>query len=107
MDLHRPFCSTDSQILGVVKLIGVNNYKGLQNKTACGDPPDPFFAVTKQKRKNSGLGTRLRRGYCHATNGPPTTGPAGQSMATKIAMDGPAGPLMAAMHGPAGPSTAP
>ena len=26
---------------------------------ACGDPPDPFFAVTKQKRKNSSLGTRL------------------------------------------------
>ena len=31
MDLHRPFCSTDSQILG-----GVNNYKGHPlNDVAC------------------------------------------------------------------------
>ena len=44
---------------------------------------------------------------CHATNGPPTTGPAGPSTANFVAIDGPARPSMAVMDGPAGPSTVP
>jgi len=39
--------------------------------------------------------------YGHATNGPPTTGPAGPSTTDFVAIDGPAGPSMAAMDGPA------
>ena len=47
-------------------------------------------------------------GACHATDcGPPTTGPAGPSMANVFAMDGPTGQFMAAMDGLAGLSTAP
>ena len=34
---------------------------------------------------------------CHATDGRPTTGPAGPSMANFVAIDGPAGLSMAAM----------
>ena len=44
---------------------------------------------------------------CHATDGPPTAGPAGPSMENFVAIDDPAGPSMAAMDGPAGLSTAP
>ena len=44
---------------------------------------------------------------CHATNGPPTTGPAEPSTANFVAIDDPAGPSMAAMDGPARPSTGP
>ena len=45
---------------------------------------------------------------CHATDGPPTDGPAGPSTADFVTIDGPAGPgpSMAAMDGPAGPSMA-
>ena len=46
-------------------------------------------------------------GFCHATDGPPTTGPAGPSTVNFVAIDGPVRPSMAAMDGPAGPSTAP
>ena len=46
-------------------------------------------------------------GVCHATNGPPTNGPAGLSTANFVAINGPAGPSMAAMDGPAGLTTAP
>ena len=45
-------------------------------------------------------------GLCHATDGPPTTGPAGPSTANFVPIDGPAGPSMAtrsAIDGPAGP----
>ena len=44
---------------------------------------------------------------CHATDGPPTTRPAGPSTANFVAIDGPARLSMAAMDGPAGLSTAP
>ena len=46
-------------------------------------------------------------GACHATDGPPTNGPAGLSTANFAAINGPAGPSMAAMDGPAGLTTAP
>ena len=46
-------------------------------------------------------------GVCHATDGPPTNGPAGLSTANFAAINGPAGPSMAAMDGPAGLTTAP
>ena len=49
----------------------------------------------------------MAREDCHATDGPPTTGPAGPSTANFLAIDGPAGLSMAAMDGPAGLSTAP
>ena len=35
---------------------------------------------------------------CQATNGPPTTGPAGPSMANLVAMDGLAGPVVMQDH---------
>ena len=35
---------------------------------------------------------------CHATDGPPTTGPAGPSTANFVAIDGPAGPVVAGDH---------
>ena len=44
---------------------------------------------------------------CHATDGPPTTGPAGPSTALFVAIDGPARLSMAAIDGPAGLSTVP
>ena len=44
---------------------------------------------------------------CHATDGPPTNGPAGLSTANFAAINGPAGPSMAAMDGPAGLTMAP
>ena len=44
---------------------------------------------------------------CHATDGPPTNGPAGPSTANFVAINDPAGPSMAAMDGPAGLTTAP
>ena len=44
---------------------------------------------------------------CHATDGPPTNGPAGPSTANFVAINDPAGPSMAAMDGPAGITTAP
>ena len=43
----------------------------------------------------------------HATDGPPTTGPAGPSTEDFVAVDDPAGLSMAAMNGLAGLSTAP
>ena len=49
---------------------------------------------------------------CHATDGPPTTGPAGPSTANFVAIDGPARPSGSiatkfARDGPARPSTVP
>ena len=44
---------------------------------------------------------------CHATDGPPTTGPARPSTANFVAIDGSDGLSMAAMDGPAGLSIAP
>ena len=44
---------------------------------------------------------------CHATDGPPKTGPPGPSVANYDAMDGPPGPSTAAIDGPPGPSVAP
>ena len=49
---------------------------------------------------------RMQPVCCHATDGPPTTGPAGPSTANFVAIDGPAGLSMAAMDGPAGLSMA-
>ena len=57
----------------------------------------------KKQRPLSEYFTRI----CHATDGPPTNGPAGPSTANFVAIDGPAGLSMAAMDGPAGLSTAP
>ena len=44
---------------------------------------------------------------CHATDCPPTIGPAGPSTANFVAIDGPAELSVAAVDGPAGLSTAP
>ena len=68
----------------------------------CGDVC--YLRILVGKEESNGTNYK---GICHATDGPPTTGPAGPSTANFVAIDGPAGLSMAAMDGPAGLSTAP